>query len=153
MQKTSITKEKESKQQQQQPKLLESDNRNLLFSLDRMKYPSFNVSTVMILILVFLTVFGRSVATLCTCVLWYVISFSKPIRKTVKNTNKKEYVKGLSEKKMVVMNEGLNSPSNDNGSPKYGSVAAASRCCSLRFGILGAILIIKETANYTIIEI
>ncbi|XLS99045.1 hypothetical protein HN51_041780, partial [Arachis hypogaea] len=28
---------------------------------------------IMILILVFLTVFGRSVATLCTCVLWYVI--------------------------------------------------------------------------------
>ncbi|KAL1310403.1 hypothetical protein HN51_053032 [Arachis hypogaea] len=126
MQKTSITKEKESKQQQQQqPKLLESDNRSLLFSLDRMKYPSFYVPAVMILILVFLTVFGRSVATLCTCVLWYVIpvlsdtsfssfsssSSSKPIRKTVRNTNKKEYVRELSEKKMVV---------KDNDSPKHG---------------------------------
>ncbi|XP_057730272.1 uncharacterized protein LOC130945579 [Arachis stenosperma] len=131
MQKTS---EKESKQQQQQqPKLLESDNRSLLFSLDRMKYPSFYVPAVMILILVFLTVFGRSVATLCTCVLWYVIpvlsdtsfsssssSSSKPIKKIVRNTNKKEYVRGLSEKKMVVMNEDLNFPSKNNGSPKHG---------------------------------
>ncbi|RYR30322.1 hypothetical protein Ahy_B01g055121 [Arachis hypogaea] len=110
----------------------------------------------MILILVFLTVFGRSVATLCTCVLWYVIlvmsdtsfsssSSSKPIRKTVRNTNKKEYVRGLSEKKMVVMNEGLNSPSKDNGSSKQGTVAASSRCYSLRFGILCAVLMIKET--------
>ncbi|KAL4370378.1 hypothetical protein AHAS_Ahas06G0059800 [Arachis hypogaea] len=71
-----------------------------------MKYPSFYVLAVMILILVFLTVFGRSVVTLCTCVLWY------------------EYVRGLSEKKMVVMNEGLNSPSN----------------YFLHFGILGALL-------------
>ncbi|KAL4277381.1 hypothetical protein AHAS_Ahas20G0301500 [Arachis hypogaea] len=63
---------------------------------------------IMILILVFLTVFGRSVATLCTCVLWY------------------EYVRGLSEKKMVVMNEGLNSSSKDNGSPKHGTVTALS---------------------------
>ncbi|QHO49513.1 uncharacterized protein DS421_1g14600 [Arachis hypogaea] len=37
---------------------------------------------------------------------------------------------------MVVMNEGLNSPSKDNGSPKHGTVAASSRCYSLRFGIL-----------------
>ncbi|KAL4394339.1 hypothetical protein AHAS_Ahas02G0142100 [Arachis hypogaea] len=50
-------------------------------------------------------------------------SSSKPIRKTVRTTNKKEYVRGLSEKKMVVMNEGLNSPSKDNGSPKHGMVA------------------------------
>ncbi|KAL4396988.1 hypothetical protein AHAS_Ahas01G0146900 [Arachis hypogaea] len=89
----------------------------------------------MIMILVFLTVFGRSVATLCTCVLWY------------------EYVRELSKKKMVVMNEGLNSPSKDNGSPKHGTVAASSRCYSLRFGILGAVLMIKETSNYIITEI
>ncbi|XP_015968773.1 uncharacterized protein LOC107492285 [Arachis duranensis] len=49
---------------------------------------------------------------------------SKPIKKTVRNTNEKEYVRGLSEKKMVVMNEGLNSPSN----------------YFLHFGILGAVL-------------
>ncbi|KAL4285767.1 hypothetical protein AHAS_Ahas19G0019100 [Arachis hypogaea] len=80
-------------------------------------------------------------------------SNSKPIRKTVRNTNKKEYVRGLREKKMVVMNEGLNSPSKDNGSPKHGTVAASSPCCSLRFEILGAVLMIKETTNYIITEI
>ncbi|MED6217615.1 hypothetical protein PIB30_019382 [Stylosanthes scabra] len=134
MQKTTstmiTTKEKESKQQQQQkPKvMLESDNNksksNFLFSWKRMKYPSFYVPAVMILILMFLTVFGRSVTTLCTCVLWYVVptlsdisssstssSSSKPIRKTtVRNNKKKEYV----------MTEDLNSQPKDRGSAKHG---------------------------------
>ncbi|MED6132259.1 hypothetical protein PIB30_017332 [Stylosanthes scabra] len=107
--------------QQQQPKVLESENKScLLFSWERMKYPCFYVPVVMILILVFLMVFGRSVASLCTCVLWYVVptlsdtssssSSSKPIRKPVRNTKKKEYE----------ISEDLNSQSKDKGSAKHG---------------------------------
>ncbi|KAE9588470.1 hypothetical protein Lalb_Chr22g0355661 [Lupinus albus] len=93
--------------------------------------PSFYVPMVMILILMFLTMFGRSFATICTCVLWYIIptlkdnntSSSNPrkkkdyvrgfseIKKVVSNNEgnskkKKDYVRGYSEKKMVV-NEGV----------------------------------------------
>ncbi|XP_061372004.1 uncharacterized protein LOC133314537 [Gastrolobium bilobum] len=87
------------------------------FSWDMlMKRPSFYVPAVMILILVFLTVFGRSVATLCTCVMWYVVptlnDISKPPRKSTKKKKKKDnYVIGLSEKKMVT-HEGLLSPTS-----------------------------------------
>ncbi|OIW15572.1 hypothetical protein TanjilG_01095 [Lupinus angustifolius] len=72
--------------------------------------PSFYVPMVMILILMFLTMFGRSFATICTCVLWYIIptlkdnnTLSSNPRKSMK---KKDYVRGLSEiKKVVLTNE------------------------------------------------
>lgn len=90
--------------------------------------PSFYLPVVMVLILLLLVVFGRSASTVYTCVLWYVISTvrssSSPSntkmvstkkkgelseKKTVKSNErvkKKEYVRGWSEKKMVV-NEGI----------------------------------------------
>ncbi|KAK7383227.1 hypothetical protein VNO78_28901 [Psophocarpus tetragonolobus] len=78
------------------------------FSWD-MRKPSFYLPVVMVLILLLLVVFGRSVTTLCTCILWYVISTLKGSTSSSSNTRmstkKKDYVKGLSEKKIVV-NEG-----------------------------------------------
>ncbi|BAT82585.1 hypothetical protein LR48_Vigan07g264500 [Vigna angularis] len=95
------------------------------FSWDMGK-PSFYLPVVMVLILLLLVVFGRSASTVYTCVLWYVISTvrsSSPSntkmstkkkgelseKKIVMNNErvkKKEYVRGWSEKKMVV-NEGI----------------------------------------------
>lgn len=73
--------------------------------------PSFYVPVILILILVLLIAFGRTFATLCTCVLWYIIptlkgtsSNSNP-RKSMK---KKDYFRGLSEKKVVTTELGTN---------------------------------------------
>ncbi|KAL5127089.1 hypothetical protein HKD37_14G039572 [Glycine soja] len=76
------------------------------FSWDMGK-PSFYVPVVMILILLLLIVFGRSVTTLCICIFWYVISTLKgsSSSNTSKSMTKKDYVRGLSEKKIVI-NEG-----------------------------------------------
>ncbi|OIW20866.1 hypothetical protein TanjilG_24944 [Lupinus angustifolius] len=121
----------------QQPKLeLEAKESTKNFSWNMKKWdmwkPYFYVPIVIILILMLLTMFGRSFATLCTCVLWYIIPTLKDssslnprksmqkkdhirglseIKKVVVtnevNTNKKkDYVRGFSEKKMVV-NEGM----------------------------------------------
>lgn len=100
-----------------------------LKNLDRVK-PCFYLPMVMILILVVLTLFGKSVAILCTCILWYVIptlndhsssssSSSNPrwsmkkkdyvrglSEKNMEVTKRKDYVRGFSEKKMEV-NEGI----------------------------------------------
>ncbi|KAL1353609.1 hypothetical protein HN51_017528 [Arachis hypogaea] len=84
-----------------------------LKSFDMWK-PCFYVPMVMILILVLLTMFGRSVSTLCTCILWYVIPAlkgsnrsSSNSRMLPKNSKKKDYARGVSETKKIVINEGL----------------------------------------------
>ncbi|CAL0305787.1 unnamed protein product [Lupinus luteus] len=64
----------EVEKRKQQPKL-ESDkknkiNKNKSLSRNVLKKPSFYVPMVLILILVLLTVFGRSFATLCMSVMW-----------------------------------------------------------------------------------
>ncbi|KAK7352484.1 hypothetical protein VNO80_17906 [Phaseolus coccineus] len=97
-------------ERKQQLKKLDSPmKKNLRFSWNMLKWPSFYVPAVVILILVFLIVFGRSVATLCTCVLWYMVptlsecyhDSSKP-RKSVMNCKKRDYVWGwLNDMKMV----------------------------------------------------
>jgi len=106
-------------ERKQQHKKLESHKKkNLSFSWNMLKWPSFYVPAVVILILVFLIVFGRSVATLCTCVVWYVVptlsecycDSSKP-RKSVMNWKKRDYVWGwLNDVKMVNNPEELASP-------------------------------------------
>lgn len=68
---------------------------------DLWKRPSLCLSAVVILILVLLTVFGRSFATICTCVLWYMVTTFKDGSRSRKSTKKKHYVRGLSEKKMA----------------------------------------------------
>ncbi|XP_028792836.1 uncharacterized protein LOC114748570 [Neltuma alba] len=64
--------------------------------------PSEYLPIVMILILVFLIVFGRSAATLCTCIVWYIMPSLPALKessKSRKSAKKKEYVKGMNEKK------------------------------------------------------
>ena len=91
---------------------------------------------VVMLILVFLVVFGRSVATLCTCVVWYVVptlseyyDSSKPRNKSMMmNSKKRDYVRGWLNDVKMVNPEDLASPrsgdskaySNDNNSGKHG---------------------------------
>ncbi|XP_054799621.1 uncharacterized protein LOC129304026 [Prosopis cineraria] len=70
--------------------------------------PSEYLPVVMILILVFLIVFGRSAATLCTCILWYIVPTLKESSKLRKSAKKKEHVRGMSEKK--VESDELGSP-------------------------------------------
>ncbi|KAK7351582.1 hypothetical protein VNO77_11142 [Canavalia gladiata] len=85
-----------------------------------LKRPSFYVPLVMILILLFLIVFGRSVAILCTCVMWYVVPTLSEPRTLMK---KKHYLRGLSEKHLQANNENADSKasSDDNkSSAKHG---------------------------------
>ncbi|KAI9106398.1 hypothetical protein K1719_021926 [Acacia pycnantha] len=66
--------------------------------------PSVYLPVVMVLILVFLIVFGRSAATLCTFIVWYIVPIlstsNTESSKSSKSAKKKEYVRGVSEKKM-----------------------------------------------------
>ncbi|QCD99036.1 uncharacterized protein LOC114195202 [Vigna unguiculata] len=119
----------DTEERNNQPKIEKNQGKN--FSWDMGK-PSFYLPVVMVLILLLLVVFGRSATTVYTCVLWYVISTVKsgsPSSNTRSSTKKKkdgvgelsekknnvmnnervkkkEYVRGWSEKKMVV-NEGI----------------------------------------------
>ncbi|XP_057430330.1 uncharacterized protein LOC130723339 [Lotus japonicus] len=127
MEKTAAAAVEERKQQHPKLESEKKETKKSGFSFSLRK-PSFYVPAMMILILVFLALFGRSVATLCTCVVWYVVpmlkdSSLKPRKSILK---KKEYVRGLSEKKMVTVTEGLHSPrsgdsraSNDKSSGKH----------------------------------
>ncbi|WVZ12008.1 hypothetical protein V8G54_016538, partial [Vigna mungo] len=89
-----------AEERKEQNKKLESHKKkDFSFSWNMLKWPSFYVPTVVILILVFLIAFGKSVATLCTSVVWYVVptlsecyyDSSKP-RKSVMNWKKRDYV-------------------------------------------------------------
>jgi len=73
------------------------------FSLNMLKRPSFYVPAVVILILLLLTVFGRSFATLCTCIVWYIVPILKDSSKEEKLMKKKDFVI-----------EGLHSPRGDS---------------------------------------
>ncbi|KAE9599984.1 hypothetical protein Lalb_Chr14g0368171 [Lupinus albus] len=93
-------------ERKQQPKL-ELEAKKSMKKWDMWK-PYFYVPIVIISILMLLTMFGRSFATLCTCVLWYIIPTLKgsSLLNPWKSMQKKDYVKGLSEiKKLVVTNE------------------------------------------------
>ncbi|XP_014500668.1 uncharacterized protein LOC106761616 [Vigna radiata var. radiata] len=123
-------------ERKEQNKKLESHKKkDFSFSWNMLKWPSFYVPAVVILILAFLIVFGRSVATLCTCVVWYVVPMlsefcyeSSKSRKSVINWKKRDYVWGwLNDTKMVSPEE-LASPrsgdfkaySNGKNSGKHG---------------------------------
>ncbi|KAF7817436.1 uncharacterized protein G2W53_031405 [Senna tora] len=67
--------------------------------------PSLYLPVLVIFILALLTVCGRSFATLCTCILWYIVtavkdsSSSSSSSTSTKSTNKKKhYTRGMSEK-------------------------------------------------------
>lgn len=103
--------------QQQQPKTKTTFDflRNINF-----KRPSFYLPVAVVLILVLLAVFGRSVAILCTCIGWYAIPTLKEQKSNTTTRRRsgakpKEHLKRSSDKKMVIgTGEGLSSPKSDN---------------------------------------
>lgn len=70
--------------------------------LDRWRRPSYYLPAIIILILLLLTMFGRSFAILCTCLGWYIVPSLKESSSTERSTKKKDYVRKLSEKKMPI---------------------------------------------------
>ncbi|KAK7283249.1 hypothetical protein RIF29_12648 [Crotalaria pallida] len=99
-------------ERKQQPKLLElikkKKKKKSLSWNNMLKYPSTYVPMVLILILVLLTMFGRSFVTLCTCVMWYIVpTLNDYISKQRKSDKKK--------KKMDKVIEGLVSPTSSSG--------------------------------------
>lgn len=87
----------------------ESNNKKIVnrsfswnMKLDTWKKPAYYLPVVMILILLLLTLFGRSVAILCTSISWYVVPTlqDSSSRKRLP-TKKKDYVKKLSDRRMV----------------------------------------------------
>ncbi|XP_029126765.1 uncharacterized protein LOC109797747 [Cajanus cajan] len=124
-------------ERKQQPRSLESHHHKkdfiFGFSWNMFKWPSFYVPVVVILILVFLTVFGRSVATLCTCVVWYLVPMlseykynSSKARKSIMNSKKKDYVRGW-------LNE-MKNPREELASPTSGDSKAYNNNIGKRSG-------------------
>lgn len=74
------------------------------------RQPSYYLPAIIIFILFLLTVFGRSVAILCTCLGWYLVPAIKggSSLDTKKPTKKKEYVRRKSDK--MVVSDGSSSP-------------------------------------------
>ncbi|KAG6644357.1 hypothetical protein I3843_08G051000 [Carya illinoinensis] len=71
--------------------------------LDKWRRPSYYLPAIIILILLLLTMFGRTFAILCTCLGWYIVPTLKESSKTERSsTKKKDHVRKLSEKKMVI---------------------------------------------------
>lgn len=106
---------KEEEVVQQQPKTKFDFLRNINF-----KRPSFYLPVAVVLILVLLAVFGRSVAILCTSIGWYAIPTLKEHKSNSttrrrRTAKPKEHLRRSSEKKMVISTgEGLSSPKSDN---------------------------------------
>ncbi|PON72958.1 ZCF [Parasponia andersonii] len=76
---------------------------------DRLRQPSYYLPVFVILILILLTVFGRSLAILCISLGWYIVPTLKD-NSSRKSTwvKKKDYEKKLSQRKMA--SEGVSSP-------------------------------------------
>ncbi|KAH7523734.1 uncharacterized protein LOC107433718 [Ziziphus jujuba] len=70
--------------------------------------PSFYLPVFVILILLFLALFGRSIAILCTSIGWYMVPTLKESSDRRRSMKKKEYVRKLSQPKMKT--DGLSSP-------------------------------------------
>ncbi|GMI85071.1 hypothetical protein like AT1G59590 [Hibiscus trionum] len=70
--------------------------------LQNLRRPSHYIPAVIILILLSLVLFGRSVAILCTCIGWYVVSTTSEEGSNSRTSMKKNnYVRKLSENKDV----------------------------------------------------
>ncbi|XP_050892751.1 uncharacterized protein LOC127098257 [Lathyrus oleraceus] len=70
-----------------------------------MDKPMLYLAFVVIMILLMLTVFGRTVTTIFTCVLWYANPTMKDGSLSSRTSMKKDFGRGLSEKKMVVTSD------------------------------------------------
>ena len=65
--------------------------------LQNLRRPSYHIPAVIILILLFLVLFGRSVAILCTCIGWYIVpTISGEDSNLRTSMKKKDYVRKLS---------------------------------------------------------
>ncbi|XP_038716307.1 uncharacterized protein LOC120009695 [Tripterygium wilfordii] len=81
--------------------------------LQKWRRPSYYLPVAILLILLFLALFGRSFAILCTSLGWYIVPTltSSDSKRPAKN-NKKVYVRRFSENKMAI--DGLSSPKKNN---------------------------------------
>ncbi|KAK3423382.1 hypothetical protein EUGRSUZ_F00084 [Eucalyptus grandis] len=103
-------------------------NKSLEWGFMRMKNwrrPSYYMPVAIVLILLFLAVFGRSVAILCTSIGWYVVptlhARSSSSSQKPATTKKKELGRRLSENKMVINNNRRSSsPPNNRGGNNSG---------------------------------
>lgn len=84
-----------------------SENKSLRWNMKmhRWRRPYYYMPVALILILLLLVLFGRSVAILLTSLAWYIV----PALGTKKPSQKKDYVRRLSEPKMMI-NHGVSSP-------------------------------------------
>ncbi|CAI9757891.1 unnamed protein product [Fraxinus pennsylvanica] len=109
----------------QQVKDEQSDRRNMKcclicgrFKLEKFRQPYYYFLVVILFILMLLAIFGRPFAILCTSIGWYLIPTIKgESSDSSKQEKKKEYVKKVSEKK-IVTSEGLSSPRSVLNGPK-----------------------------------
>ncbi|XP_009796021.1 uncharacterized protein [Nicotiana sylvestris] len=90
------------------------------FKLENLKKPLFYLPMTIILILVFLAIYGRSFAIMCTSIGWYIIPTirggnSSSSTKTKRPKKKKEYVRRFSEK--TVVSERSTSPTSVMNGP------------------------------------
>ncbi|XVF06704.1 hypothetical protein REPUB_Repub06bG0073500 [Reevesia pubescens] len=98
---------------------IEEKNRSFSWNvkLQNLERPSYYIPAVIILILLFLVFFGRSVAILCTCIGWYIVPTisgeSSNLRTSMK---KKDYVRKLSGNKLA--SGKLSSPKSN----KFGAI-------------------------------
>lgn len=84
-----------------------SEKKSLTWNMKmhRWRRPYYYMPVALILILLLLVLFGRSVAILLTSLAWYIV----PALGTKKPSQKKDYVRRLSEPKMMI-NHGVSSP-------------------------------------------
>ncbi|CAI9753493.1 unnamed protein product [Fraxinus pennsylvanica] len=109
----------------QQVKDEKSDRRNMKcclicgrFKLEKFRQPCYYFPLVIVIILVLLAIYGRSFAILCTSIGWYLIPTIKGgSSDSSKPKKKKDYVKKVSEKK-IVTSEGLSSPRSVLNGPR-----------------------------------
>ena len=74
--------------------------------LHRWRRPYYYMPVALILILLLVVLFGRSVAILLTSLAWYIV----PALSTKKPSQKKDYVRRLSEPAKMMINHGVSSP-------------------------------------------
>jgi hypothetical protein len=124
-----VKQQQQQQQQQQQPIMEEANEKakksGLWWNMEMGKWrrPSYYLPAAVILILLLLLVFGRSFAILCTSLGWYVVPTLKDSENTRKSPKKKEYVRGLSENKMVM----ISTPTKEYTRSKSVDVEGVSR--------------------------
>lgn len=87
-----------------------------IFKLEKFKQPLYYLPVVVMLILLFLAIYGRPFAILCTSIAWYLIPLLREPSDHNKNPRrlkrKKEHSRRLSEKTFWGKNDGSSSPTS-----------------------------------------